>query len=391
MNRNFRKTEAAFSISSGVFKPCGGLQSMKNTSITLLCAALVGSIGAMPSPSHAQAPTVKVFASGLENPRGLRFSPEGVLYVAEAGLGGSLSTTPEQCQQVPFPIGPYTGGYTSRISKFASDGTRTTVAEGIPSNETNPLSGGFLSGVADLAFIGNRLFALTAGSGCSHGLLNTVNGVFRVEKNGTLSEVADLSGYQQTHPVAQPNADDFEPDGTWFSMVRDGDAMYAIEPNHGELDKITASGEISRISDISASQGHIVPTSVVMHDGDFYFGNLGLFPIVPGSSNVYKLNPRTGEISVFASGFSTVEGIDFDSKGNLYVLESMTNAGFPMPSEAGSGTIVRVNRSGGREPVLTGLSFPTAMIFGPDGKLYVSNLGYAAPPGVGEIWQIELK
>jgi hypothetical protein len=313
------------------------------------------------------------------------------LYVAEAGLGGSLSTTPEQCQQVPFPIGPYTGGYTSRISKFDSKGVRTTVAEGIPSNETNPVSGGFLSGVADLAFIGNRLFALTAGSGCSHGLLNTRNGIFRVENNGTLSEIADLSGYQMSHPVANPNPDDFEPDGTWFSMVREGDAMYAMEPNHGELDKITARGEISRVSDISASEGHIVPTSVVIHDGEFYFGNLGLFPIVPGSSNVYKLNPRTGKITVFASGFTTIEGIDFDEKGDLYVLESMTNPGFPMPTEAGSGMIVRVKCSGARDTVLTGLSFPSAMIFGPDRKLYVSNLGYAAPPGVGEILQIELK
>ena len=391
MNRNLRNAETAFLTISGIFEPHGGIESMKNTSIALLCAAVVGSVGAMPSPSHAQAPKVRVFASGLENPRGLRFSPEGVLYVAEAGLGGDLSTTPDQCQQVPFPVGPYTGGYTSRISKFDFKGVRTTVADGLPSNETNPASGGFLSGVADLAFIGNRLYALTAGAGCSHGLLNTVNGVFRVEDNGTLSEVADLSGYQQTHPVAHPNPPDFEPDGTWFSMVRLGDAMYAIEPNHGELDKITASGEISRVSDISASEGHIVPTSVVFHDDNFYFGNLGLFPIVPGSSNVYKLNPRTGEITVFASGFTTIEGIDFDQDGNLYVLESMTNAGLPMPSEAGSGTIVRVKRWGGTETVLTGLSFPSAMIFGPDGKLYVSNLGYAVPPGVGEILQIDLK
>jgi hypothetical protein len=391
MNRNFRKTQTAFPITSSILNPHGGFRSTNNTSIALLCAAVIGSVGAMPSPSHAQAPKVKVFASGLENPRGLRFSPEGVLYVAEAGLGGSLSTTPEQCQQVPFPIGPYTGGYTSRISKFDSKGVRTTVAEGIPSNETNPVSGGFLSGVADLAFIGNRLFALTAGSGCSHGLLNTRNGIFRVENNGTLSEIADLSGYQMSHPVANPNPDDFEPDGTWFSMVREGDAMYAMEPNHGELDKITARGEISRVSDISASEGHIVPTSVVIHDGEFYFGNLGLFPIVPGSSNVYKLNPRTGKITVFASGFTTIEGIDFDEKGDLYVLESMTNPGFPMPTEAGSGMIVRVKCSGARDTVLTGLSFPSAMIFGPDRKLYVSNLGYAAPPGVGEILQIELK
>jgi sugar lactone lactonase YvrE len=106
---------------------------------------------------------------------------------------------------------------------------------------------------------------------------------------------------------------------------------------------------------------------------------------------VYKLNPRTGKITVFASGFTTIEGIDFDKKGDLYVLESMTNPGLPMPTQAGSGTIVRVNRSGDKDTVLTGLSFPSAMIFGPDDKLYVSNLGYAAPPGVGEIWQIDLK
>jgi len=365
---------------------------MKIKPIALLCAAVVGCTGAMPISSHAQPDKVKVkvIATGLENPRGLRFSPEGVLYVAEAGLGGDLSTTPDQCMQVPGPVGPYTGGFTSRISKFDSRWVRTTVADGLPSNMTNPISGGFLTGVADLAFIGNRLYALMAGAGCSHGLLNTVNGVFRVEDQ-TLNLVANLSAYQQTHPVEHPNPPDFEPDGTWFSMVRLGDAMYAIEPNHGELDKITASGEISRVSDISASEGHIVPTSVVFHDGDFYFGNLGLFPIVPGSSNVYKLNPRTGKITVFASGFTTVEGIDFDQKGDLYVLDSMTNPGLPMPTEAGSGTIVRVNRWGGTDTVLTGLSFPSAMIFGPDGKLYVSNLGYAAPPGVGEIWQIELK
>jgi len=340
--------------------------------------------------AHAQA-TFTVFASGLENPRGLAFSPEGVLYVAEAGLGGTLSTTPAQCTQVPFPIGPYTGGFTSRISKFDSQGVRTTVADNLPSDKTNPASGGFLSGVADIAFLGNRLYALTSGSGCSHGLLNTVNGIFRVENNGTLSLVANLSAFEQTHPVANPEPDDFEPDGTWFSMVRQGDAMYALEPNHGELDKITAAGDITRVVDISAAEGHVVPTSVVFHNGDFYFGNLSLFPIVPGSAKVFRLNPRTGEITVFATGFSTVEGIDFDLHDNLYVLESMTHAGFPTPAQAGSGTIVRVNRSGSVDTVLTGLSFPTAMMFGPDGKLYVSNLGFAAPPGAGQILKVDVQ
>ena len=35
---------------------------------------------------------VSVFATGLNNPRGLKFGPDGNLYVAEAGIGGSDST-----------------------------------------------------------------------------------------------------------------------------------------------------------------------------------------------------------------------------------------------------------------------------------------------------------
>ena len=49
-------------------------------------------------------PTVKVFATGLNSPRGLRFGPDGNLYVAEAGTGGTNSTV-GSCDQVPFPVG----------------------------------------------------------------------------------------------------------------------------------------------------------------------------------------------------------------------------------------------------------------------------------------------
>jgi hypothetical protein len=52
---------------------------------------------------------ISVFATGLNNPRGLQFGPDGNLCVAEGGLGGSTSTV-GLCQQVPSPVGPYTGG-----------------------------------------------------------------------------------------------------------------------------------------------------------------------------------------------------------------------------------------------------------------------------------------
>src|SRR5207302_10137806 len=111
------------------------------------------------------------------------------------GLGGtSLPTAPQQCQQVPAPVGPYTAGPpTSRITRVdPQSGTRTTVAGGLPSSQTATGVGGFVSGVADVAFIGNTLYAITAGSGCSHGLVGTSNTLLRVNSDGTTTQVADF-------------------------------------------------------------------------------------------------------------------------------------------------------------------------------------------------------
>ena len=336
------------------------------------------------------ADNVHVFATGLDNPRGLTFGPKGDLYVAEGGRGGTLSTA-GQCTQVIPPVGPYTGGFTGRISKISRSGVRSTVAEHLPSSQTSPLLGSLVSGVASLAFIDHTMYALLAGAGCSHGVAAVPNGIIRIHRDGSWSPVADLSAFQQAHPVAHSEEEDFEPDGTWYTMIAVRGDLYAVEPNHGELDRITPRGRISRVVDISAAEnGHIVPTALAYH-GNFYVANLGTFPIMNGTQKIMKITP-SGRVQDRITGLTSVLGLAFDERERLYALEmTVCPTATPCDPTPGMGRVVRVSRNGALETIASGLTFPTGMAFGPDDRLYVSTNGLGFPPGAGQIVRIDVK
>ena len=338
-------------------------------------------------PSGPAVPTTSVVATGLNNPRGIAFGPDGALYVAEAGTGGTTSTD-GQCVQDPNPS---KSGPTGQISRIDAQGHATAVVSGLPSSISTL---GSVFGIADIAFVGPKLYGLLD-AGCGHGVPNYPASVIQVVGKDW-SVVANLSAWVAANPVAH-HGRDVEPDGDWYSMIAVGGVLFAVDANGGQLVSIKPNpGAIDRVVDISATEGHVVPTAVVEHKGDFYVGNLQTFPAVSGASKIWNVT-RNGRISVALTGFTTILGLEADNKGNGYVLESFNCPPAPLmcvpaPFSAGRGRVVRIAEDGTRDVIAAGLTFPTSLRFGPDGALYVSNKGYNQQvPGSGEIIRINLQ
>ena len=342
-----------------------------------------------------------VIASGLNGPRGLAFGPDGTLYIAQAGTGGTVLTG-DACQQVLPPIGPYKGGATATIAEL-SGGVLKTLASGLPSSVA---AEGDLDGVADVTFLNGKLYGLITGGGCSHGNATLPNGIVEVNlKNGKWNYITDLSLFYLEHPAAYPNAPDFEPDGVPYSFVPYNGKLYTVEPNRGLITATGPAGATTLVADFSYLFGHMVPTSIATDNDNLYVGNLGLFPISSNFERITTLSKNVGfvdttpgfqttpaELNKFRlaasrAGFTALVSVKVGPDGLLYALElSDTNGGYPNP---GDGKVLRVNHDKTIETVVTGLSVPTGMTFGPDGALYISNFG-AAPAGAGQILRIAI-
>jgi hypothetical protein len=366
--------------------------------LACLAAALVG---AAQAAAHDRGQEVRVVAQGLDNPRGMAFGPDGGLYVAEAGRGGT------DCV-IPSPEGEGTNcfGTTGAITRVdVWHGGQQRVVEGLPSIAAPDGSAGL--GPSDISFGKRGRAFFTVGLGGDPALREQfpqtagMAKLYVLKHGGEPKPVADIGAFEAANnPDAnQPgSAADTNPNSVDASRrkvaVADagGNDLLAVSKRAGisvlavfPFFTTPAPPGIPDVPEGTPLPTQPVPTSVVRGpDGAYYVGQLTGFPFPAGAANVWRVEPGSAP-EVYASGFTQITDLAFGRDGSLYVLEIATGsmAGPPTP-----GALIRVAPDGTRAELAPGaLTSPTGLALGPHAA-YVSNHG--AQAGAGEVVRIPL-
>jgi hypothetical protein len=379
----------------------------------------------MPSDAIA-GPTITVVASGLDNPRGLAFGPEGALYITEAGRGGppqGSGDPPENCI-ASIEFGGQLGcfGPTGAVTRLW-EGKQERIVTGIHSI-ANPTNGGNASGPQDISFQGWNANVVVGGCFAGREFDLACGDLIRLKPaDGTWQTIADLGTYEiNNNPDSALNTDgspqlNYNPNallalpGRYVMKEHVVNGYVVADAGGNDLLRVAPKGKGShkgKISTLAVFPARLVadptsgaqipmqavPTSVALGpDGALYVGELTGYPFPVGGARIYRVVPGE-EPQVYAEGFTNIIDLVFEDDGSLLVLEHRKKS---ILSGDLNGALIRLKPDGSRETLVDeGLTSPTAMAIGYDG-IYVSNCGVCgAPPnqpdqaGLGQVIRIVL-
>ena len=369
---------------------------IRATAIGSLASLATVALGVQ-SVSATGSPTVRTVVSGLDNPRGLAFAPNGQLYVAEAGSGGS------DCG--PFGIeGRSCAGFSGGISAIdMAAGTARRIVSGIASVAGD---GGFGAvGLDGISFQGDGgLYGIVGDSsdGVPAGLLPAdvtaglkagLGRLIKATPSGQFKIASDVghADFQWAADHASLVPDQF-PDANPYGVLAGPGVEWVVDAASNTIDKVGPTGVItSRTFIPNPPVSDAVPTCIDRGpDGALYVGQLVGGGNGPGSSSVWRFDPTTGDLAVWATGLTAVTGCGFGKDGTFYAAEFSTATGFAQAGP-GDGALVRVApHSSSPTVVVGGLSFPGGFAAGADGSVFLSNWSIApAYTGMGSVLQIK--
>jgi hypothetical protein len=326
-------------------------------------------IGLAPRASADNGAGPVVVATGLLNPRGLAFAPNGTLYVAEAGSGG------------PTAFGGSYVGLTSQISRIdlrgSLPGKSTPVLTGLISSANQDGTGA--TGADGLSIQGGRILTIITGfhqrldGAPPSPLVNTAKSqlgrLIKTNPGGQSQTVADVGGFDYTYTAtcgAPCDNNPQLPDANPYGVLALPGRTYVADAASNTLDLVRADGSVQVLAYVHAQSndflGDEVPTCVALAGGQIYVGTLnGNVFRYDGTSTLQTVRLRPD----FGTPPIGIGGCTGDAAGNLYLTDQAAEF-------LGAPTGVYKLAPGGSVSFIAAVPDPSGIVIGPDGNLYVS-------------------
>jgi hypothetical protein len=353
---------------------------MKRTPLIAAAAAALFTVGMTATPASAKSAKAQVdpraavvVATGLLNPRGLDFAPNGTLYVAEAGSGGATD------------IGGGTFiGTTSRISAVHVRGAMPVTAKPVVTGLISIAGedGSAATGADGLSIQGGRILAIMAGA---HQFVDQVppgavpgdvlqaaksqlGRLLKANPSGKARSIGDVGGFdfnytlscQTATPPCDPNTD--FPDANPYGVLGLPGKTYVADAGANTLDLVRPNGSVQILAYLHDPGVNViplndeVPTCVAQAGGQIYVGTLnGRLWRYDGTSTLQQVTLSTPPGPPLVS----VGGCTGDTAGNLYLSDQFGNSVWKVTA-------------GGGATIINALPDPSGIVLGADGYLYVS-------------------
>ncbi|WP_407561143.1 ScyD/ScyE family protein [Streptomyces sp. 184] len=375
------------------------MRSLKRFRMPLAVAAATALAGVAAGPSGPVAAAekgsgtlsgdapVEVIADGLQSPRDLAWTPGGRLLVSEAGGIKQLCDSADLMTAKCFST---TGAITD-----VTDGEKKPFVQGLASNVNNAE----VVGPNAMEYVNGRLHVLQAGH--SIGLPEWLPRDLSNTLKGQAGRVLQIKG-SKVRAFANPGATGYQwmkdnpdlvtedPTSNPTSMAaKPGGGFYYVDAAANILGEVDRKGKVKVLKWFpkTPNGADAVPTCVdVGPDGAVYAGQLtGFGNTGQNAANIYRYDPKTGELKVWESGFATISGCGFGANGDFYVTQ-FDVTGFPSPGDP-QGVVVQIAKDGTRTDLGLGKLFaPQGFLAGPDGSIYVTNNSVWYPVGTTNRW-----
>jgi hypothetical protein len=281
-------------------------------------------------------------------------------------------------------IGPHRALYVTdgnsgsvlRIDRRSGD--VTTFATGLPSKAFM----GDIGGPVDVEFIGKTAYVLvtlvsgeiTGTGGGPFGDPNDKNGIYRLERDGSFTLVADIGAWSVANP---PTPAFFVDTGVQYAMeVRDG-RFLVTDAHHNRVLSVGRDGSIREF----ATFENTAPTGLEVDEGRVFITEIGPIPHEPVDGKVLRLR-RESDPTEIASGASLLIDVERGPRNKLYALSQgqWDGAYEGSPALPNTGRLV-IKRDDHLRPVVDGqgqelvLDRPTAFEIVGDTAFVVSLVG----------------